>query len=68
MLPSGGKVQMVLFQPSAPKSDAIVRPPCDVCATTMWLAQIEPEKPGFEIYMFYCPKCGHTQTSRAELK
>jgi hypothetical protein len=28
----------------------------------MWLFGIEPEKPGYELHSFDCPKCHHIET------
>jgi hypothetical protein len=40
----------------------VVRPPCPKCGTTMMLARIEPEEPGFDLRTFECPACGALDT------
>jgi hypothetical protein len=48
------------FQLSAPSTQAIPRPPCPKCGTTMTLARIAPHGPGYE-RTFECPSCGQTE-------
>ena len=38
------------------------RPDCPECSTLMYLALIEPEKPGSDIRKFACPLCEHVET------
>jgi hypothetical protein len=54
---------MPTYQPATPHSAAIKRPACPKCGTKMWLFGIEPEKPGFELHSFDCPKCHHIETA-----
>jgi hypothetical protein len=35
----------------------IDHPPCPKCGTHMWLARIEPDKPGHDLRRFECPAC-----------
>ena len=54
---------MTLFQPATPESNAIVRPPCSKCGTTMMLARIEPDAPGRDLRTFECPKCENSEST-----
>ena len=56
---------MTKYQPATPTTDAIVRPPCTKCGTKTFLAGIEPDRPGYELYTFECPRCGQFETSVA---
>jgi len=54
---------MTTYQPATLHSDAIMRPFCSKCGTTMRLSAIEAaEKPGHELRTFECPKCHHIET------
>jgi RNase P subunit RPR2 len=37
----------------------IHRPACPKCHANMMLARIMPERMGFELHTFECPKCDH---------
>jgi hypothetical protein len=52
---------MIMYQPATPHSDSIARPTCEECGTEVRLFGIEPERPGFELWSFECPKCHHIQ-------
>jgi ribosomal protein S27AE len=39
------------------------RPECPKCTTQIYLAGIEPEKPGFELRAYECPRCQHVKTT-----
>ena len=54
---------MTKYQPATPHSDSIERPNCLKCGTKMRLFGIEPERPGYELHSFECPKCNHIQTA-----
>jgi len=42
---------------------AIIKSPhCSKCGETMPLRVIEPERPGFDLQTFECPKCYDTKT------
>ena len=58
---------MTTYQPRTPHSDAIKRSKCFRCGTGMNFFCIEPEKPGFELHTFVCPKCEHTTTAVAKI-
>jgi len=47
------------FAPATAYSDAIVRPKCSECGTATVLVGIEPapERPGYDLHTFQCPKC-----------
>jgi hypothetical protein len=38
------------------------RPRCPKCTTQMYLAQIEPSQPGFDLRTFGCPRCKHSES------
>jgi ribosomal protein S27AE len=63
--PSGSRLEggnaMTRFQPATVESNAIVRPLCSKCGTTMLLARIEPGEPGFDVRTFECPKCEYSE-------
>ena len=44
-------------------SASIVRPCCSECGTATFLVGIEPERPGYELRTFQCPKCEHFETA-----
>jgi hypothetical protein len=58
---------MTKYRPATPATDAIVRPPYSRCATHTHLIGIEPEKPGYDLRTFECPKCGQFETSVVEI-
>ena len=37
------------------------RPECPKCTALMYLASIEPERPGFDLRTFECPRCQHAE-------
>jgi len=43
------------------------RPECPECAALMYLTTIEPERPGFDLRTFECPRCQHVESVVAEL-
>jgi Zn finger protein HypA/HybF involved in hydrogenase expression len=54
---------MTIYQPATAHSDSIMRPNCPKCGTAMLLFGIEPEKLGFELLSFDCPKCRHIEVT-----
>ena len=52
---------MTIYQPASPHSDLIERPDCSECGTKMRLFGIEPDRPGYELHSFECPKCKHIE-------
>jgi predicted RNA-binding Zn-ribbon protein involved in translation (DUF1610 family) len=42
--------------------DVIESPRCSKCGEVMALRIIEPERPGFDLLTFECPKCLGTET------
>jgi hypothetical protein len=58
---------MTTYQPRTPHSDAIKRPDCSACGALTRLFGIEPEKPGYELHTFHCPKCNHIETLAAKI-
>jgi ribosomal protein S27E len=53
---------MTTYQPRTAHSNSIVRPACLKCGTALRVFGIEPERPGYELLSFECPKCHHIQT------
>jgi predicted RNA-binding Zn-ribbon protein involved in translation (DUF1610 family) len=53
---------MRIFEPDAPNSNSIVRPPCIKCGTQMFLARIEPLRPNHDRHTFECPECGNSES------
>jgi hypothetical protein len=50
----------VVWGPAMP----IARPLCPNCRTTMMLARISPDGPGFEFRSFECPECERVSIER----
>jgi hypothetical protein len=46
---------MTFTQYRPENSPIIVRPACPTCTAQMYLARIEPEKPGYDLRIFECP-------------
>jgi hypothetical protein len=46
----------------------MARPDCPKCTTQMHLARIAPEKPGFDLRTFECPRCQHVETTVVQFK
>ena len=44
------------------------RPDCPQCSAQMYLARIEPEKPGHDLRTFECPRCQHVETAVVKFK
>ena len=38
------------------------RPRCPKCITQMYLAQIKPDQPGFDLRTFICPRCKNSES------
>jgi predicted RNA-binding Zn-ribbon protein involved in translation (DUF1610 family) len=53
---------MSKYRPATAHSDAIKRIKCPKCGTGMLLFGIEPERPGYELHSFECPKCLNIET------
>ena len=45
-----------------------VRSECPRCSAFMYLAYIEPEKPGFDLRTFECPRCQHAEAVVVQFK
>lgn len=41
------------------QSPTIERPFCAGCDIPMWLARVQPNKPGYDKHTFECPVCHH---------
>ena len=46
----------------------IARPECPTCTAHMYLARIEPEKPGYDLRTFECPMCQHVERAVVQFK
>src|SRR5262249_15289229 len=57
-----------IFAPATAQSDAIVRPSCSQCGTTTVLVGIEPEpeRHGYDLHTFQCPKCQNFELAVAK--
>jgi len=44
-----------------------VCPVCSKCGAPMWLFRIEPDKPGFALRSFECPRCQYQMTEVIEI-
>jgi hypothetical protein len=44
------------------------RAECPTCTAHMYLARIEPEKPGYDLRTFECPRCQHIETAVVKFK
>jgi DNA polymerase III alpha subunit (gram-positive type) len=44
------------------------RPDCPKCTAQMYLARIQPEKPGFDLRTFDCPRCQHVESTVVQFK
>jgi hypothetical protein len=53
---------MTRYEPATAHSDGIKRPSCSKCGTGMLLFGIEPDRPGYELQSFECPKCNNIET------
>jgi ribosomal protein S27AE len=53
---------MTLFEYALENTPIHERPECPACSALMYLALIEPEKPGFDLRTFGCPRCEYTET------
>jgi transcription elongation factor Elf1 len=57
------------FTMAKPKIPELPKDPqCPQCGSMMWIAQAEPEKPGYEKRTFECPRCHHVESIVAEIK
>jgi DNA-directed RNA polymerase subunit M/transcription elongation factor TFIIS len=59
---------MTFTQYRPENSPIILRPACPKCSTQMHLARIEPEKPGYDLRTFECPRCQHSETVVVQFK
>lgn len=48
------------YSPSDPRP--IERLLCPRCGTPMDLSRVEPDEPGFDLRIFECPKCQHSES------
>jgi hypothetical protein len=54
--------QMTFSEYTLENSPINIRQACPECSALMYLARIEPEKPGFDLRTFECPRCQHVET------
>jgi ribosomal protein S27AE len=50
------------------KTPINARPECPICSAQTYLAYIEPDKPGFDLRAFECPRCQHIETVVVQFK
>ena len=62
-----GDWQMTLLKYKLENAPINARPECPECSALMYLAVIEPERVGFDLRAFECPRCQHVETVVAEL-
>jgi hypothetical protein len=41
---------------------------CPKCTAYMYLARVEPEKPGFDLRTFECPRCQHVECTTVQFE
>ena len=59
---------MSAAQPAVLELDSVLRPLCPKCGMKMWLARIEPDRPGHDKRMFDCTNCGHAENVVVNIK
>jgi hypothetical protein len=60
---------MTFTQQYTPENSPIIaRPACPTCTAQMYLARIEPEKPGYDLRTFECPMCQHVERAVVRFK
>ena len=59
---------MTFYPIQAGKQSDHARPACPTCTAQMYLARIEPEKPGYDLRTFECPMCQHVETAVVQFK
>jgi len=65
----GGGPQMPTFHPADTwPHRKIDRPTCSHCGWIMWLARVEPDKPGYDRRTFECVHCQRTQELVVEIE
>ena len=53
---------MLQFEYTPTNPTVYDRPRCPKCTAQTYLAQIEPEQPGFALRTFICPSCEHSES------
>ena len=46
----------------------ISAPRCPKCGTQTLLARVSPDQPGYEQYLYECPKCEHEVTEIGQFR
>jgi len=59
---------MMFSEYTLANAPTIVRPECPECTAQMYLAGIEPEKPGYDLRTFECPMCQHVERGAVRFK
>ena len=57
VLPPANGVRMAQQTIASDESPSIERPWCAACEVPMWLARIQPDRPGYDKRTFECPVC-----------
>ena len=60
--------QMTFTEYTLDNTPINARPDCPQCAAQMYLARIEPEKPGHDLRTFECPRCQHVERAVVQFK
>jgi hypothetical protein len=63
-----GESKMTFTEYTLDNTPINARPDCPQCAAQMYLARIEPEKPGHDLRTFECPRCQHVETAVVKFK
>jgi hypothetical protein len=58
-----GELKMTFTEYTQENAPINARPDCPQCASQMYLARIELEKPGHDLRTFECPRCQHIETA-----
>jgi hypothetical protein len=53
---------MLQFEYTPTNPTVYDRPRCPKCITQMYLAQIKPGQPGFDLRIFVCPSCENSES------
>ena len=56
------------YETSLADSATNVRPVCSKCGAPLWLTRVEPDRPGFALRTFECPRCKNRSSEVIELK
>ena len=66
--PANRGVENDVYRNTLDNTPINARPDCPQCAAQMYLARIEPERPGHDLRTFECPRCQHVETAVVKFK